>query len=230
MAERSPFGVGEWYHCYNRGVDKRIVFENARDYNRFLLLLYLGNGSVPLHLANLKNHNIRAVLEDVLIEREEPIVEIGAYILMPNHFHLLLKEIQEGGITIFMQRIFTAFTMYFNKKYDRTGALFAGPFKSRHITDDRYLKHLISYQHLNVAELFEPRWKDGFGNLKKIEKQLVAYPYSSLLDFLGQKRPERKILGDSVFELYDSIPTLAEIIGDAHAYYIEHNDGSKARP
>jgi putative transposase len=224
MTMRSPFGIGEWYHCYNRGVDKRTVFEDAGDYNRFLILLYLGNGSVPLHLANLKNHNIRAVIENASIERGEQLVEIGAYALMPNHFHLALKEIIEGGITMFMQRIFTAFTMYFNKKYDRTGALFAGPFKSRYVGDDRYLKHLISYQHLNAAELFEPRWKEGIGNLKKIEKQLVEYPYSSLHDFLGQKRSERKILGDSIFELYDSIPTLAEIIEEARAYYVEYNE------
>jgi len=156
------------------------------------------------------------------LECGEPLVEIGAYSLIPNHFHFTLKEITEGGIATFMQRIFTAYTMYFNKKYDRSGALFAGPFKSRHITDERYLKHLISYQHLNAAELFEPRWKDGFGNLEKIEAQLAAYPYSSLPDFLGQKRPERKILGNSIFELYDSIPTLAEIIEDAHSYYVEH--------
>lgn len=224
MAMRSPFGVDEWYHCYNRGVDKRTVFEDTGDYNRFLLLLYLGNGSVPLHIANLKNQNIRAVLENTSIERGEPVVEIGAYTLIPNHFHLVLKEIIEGGITIFMQRIFTAFTMYFNKKYERTGALFAGPFKSRYVTDDRYLKHLVSYQHLNAAELFDPRWKNGSGDLRKIEKQLTTYPYSSLPDFLGQKRLERKILGDSIFELYDSIPTLSEIIEDAHAYYVEQNE------
>jgi len=224
MAERNPFGVGEWYHCYNRGVDKRTVFEDAGDYNRFLLLLYLGNGSVPIHMANLKDHNIRIVLEDTSIERGDPLVEIGAYSLMPNHFHLALKETLEGGIAMFMQRIFTAFTMYFNKKNDRTGALFAGPFKSRHVADDRYLKHLVSYQHLNAAELFEPRWKDGFGNIKRIEKQLTEYPYSSLPDFLGHKRPEREILGDSIFELYDSIPTLAEIVEDTHAYYAEHSE------
>lgn len=227
MAERSPFGIDEWYHCYNRGVDKRVIFEDAGDYNRFLLLLYLGNGSVPLHIANIKDKSIRAVLEDSSLEREEPVVEIGAYILMPNHFHLLLKEIMEGGITIFMQRIFTAFTMYFNKKYERTGALFAGPFKSRHVDDDRYLKHLVSYLHLNAAELFDQRWKDGLGNIGRIKSRLMEYPYSSLPDFLRQQRLERKILGDSIFELFDTIPTLEEIVDDANAYYTEHPETAR---
>lgn len=222
MAMRSPFGVDEWYHCYNRGVDKRIVFEDAGDYNRFLLLLYMGNSSTPLHLSNLKNRNIRAVLEDPSIERGESMVEIGAYSLMPNHFHLLLKEILEGGIAVFMQRIFTAYTMFFNKKYGRTGALFAGPFKSRHVADDRYLKQVVPYLHLNAAELFDLKWKDGRGNLEKIKKQLVKYPYSSLPDFLGHARPERKILGNSIFELFEKIPTLEEMVGDATDYYAEH--------
>lgn len=222
MAERSPFGVGEWYHCYNRGIDKRTVFEDAGDYNRFMLLLYIGNGSEPIHIANLKNRNLCAVIENASIERGEPVVEIDAYALVPNHFHLVLKEILEGGITVFTQRIFTAYTMYFNKKYSRTGNLLSGVFKSRHIDDDRYLKQVISYLHLNAAELFDPRWKAGRGNLEKIKQQLVEYPYSSLPDFLGQKRPERKILGDSIFELFETIPTLKEIVDEANAYYIEH--------
>jgi len=222
MAEREPFGVDEWYHCYNRGVDKRIIFEDTGDYNRFLLLLYLGNGSIPLRLSNIKNRNLCTVLENSSINRGEPVVEIGAYTLVPNHFHLILKEILEGGIAMFMQRIFTAYTMYFNKKYERTGNLLSGVFKSRHIDDDRYLKQVISYSHLNAAELFDPKWKYGKGNLKKIERGLMEYPYSSLPDFLGQKRPERKIISDSIFELFDTIPTLQEIIDEANAYYVEH--------
>ena len=222
MSEREPFGIDEWYHCYNRGVDKRIIFEDAGDYNRFLLLLYLGNGSVPLRISNIKNRNLCAVLENESIERGEHLVEIGAYTLIPNHFHLILKEILEGGIATFTQRIFTAYTMYFNKKHERTGNLLSGVFKSRHIDDDIYLKQVISYVHLNSAEIFDLEWKTGRGNLKKIENGLREYPYSSLPDFLGQKRPERKILGDSIFELFDASPTLQEIIYDANAYYTEH--------
>jgi len=222
MPERDPFGIGEWYHCYNRGVDKRVVFENAGDYNRFMLLLYTGNGSESIHIANLKNKNLRAVIEDTSFERGESLVEIGAYTLIPNHFHLVLKEIIEGGIALFMQKIFTAYTMYFNKKNERTGALFAGTFKSKHIDDDRYLKQTISYLHLNAAELLDQKWKEGSGNLEKIKQQLVKYPYSSLPDFLNYKRSERKILGNSIFELFETIPTLEEMVGDANAYYIEH--------
>jgi hypothetical protein len=112
--------------------------------------------------------------------------------------------------------------MYFNRKYERTGTLLSGVFKSRHIDDDQYLKQVVSYTHLNAAELFDPKWKDGQGDLRKIEKGLLEYPYSSLPDFLGQKRPEQKILGDSIFELFETIPTLQEMIDEASAYYAEH--------
>jgi len=225
MPNRSPIGIDEWYHCYNRGVDKRIVFEDAGDYNRFILLLFLGNGSEPVHIANLKEKNLHMVLEDTTIERGEPLVEIGTYTLMQNHLHLLLKESVEGGIATFMHRIFTAYTMYFNKKYDRTGALFAGAFKSRHVDDDIYLKQVVAYSHLNAAGLFDPKWRYGLGNLEKIEQQLIQYPYSSLPDFLGYKRPERKILGDSIFEMFETIPTLQEMLLEANAYYTEHPKG-----
>jgi putative transposase len=218
MTERSPFGIDEWYHCYNRGVDKRIIFEDVGDYNRFILLLYLGNGLDPLRLSNLKSRDVRAVIEDQTYEQKNPLIEIGAYALLPNHFHLIIKEIQDGGIATFTQRIFTAFTMYFNKKYDRTGSLFSGPFKSRHIDTDRYLKQVIAYTHLNPAKLFDPKWKENYNYVASLEKKLLAYPYSSLPDFLGQERPERKILGQSVFELFESIPTIQELIADAKLY------------
>ncbi len=225
MALRTPLELDEWYHCYNRGVDKRVVFESQSDYERLALLLYVGNGSIPIHISNLKEKSIRAVVADTDLDRGEQIVEIGAYTLMPNHFHLVLKEVREGGIVEFMQRMCTGYTMYFNKKNERSGALFAGPFKSLHVADDRYLKRLVAYVHLNPAKIFDPQWKEGAANIEKIKSRLLAYPYSSLPDFLNYERPERKILGDSIFDLFDSLPTLSEIVEDANSYY-----SSKASP
>ncbi len=227
MAYRKPIALGEWYHCYNRGVDKRATFKDDADYDRLLLLLYLCNGSVPIHISNLKESNLQKILLDPSIDRGEQIVEIGSYALMPNHLHIVLKEITEGGITAFMQRVSTGFTMFFNKKYERTGPLFTGPFKSKHAHDDLYIKHLVAYVHLNPAKLFDPRWKEGAANPSTIKERLLEYQYSSLSDFLCKDRPERKILGDSIFELFDSTQTLDEIIADANAYYAEL---SEARP
>lgn len=224
MPTRSPHEEGEWYHCYNRGVDKRKIFETPHDYERFLFSLYLANSDTSIHISNRKPQRLESSLLDSSIERGKPLVEIGAYCLMPNHFHLVLQEIKEDGIALFMQKLCTGYTMYFNKKYERTGSLLAGTFKSKHVADDRYLKHLIAYVHLNPAELFEAAWKKGGGSLLRVTEGLRGYPYSSLPDFLNlnkTERPHKRLLGKTIFELFESTPTIDEITNDAHAYYLE---------
>lgn len=220
MANREPLAVDEWYHCYNRGIDKRKVFDSRSDYERFLLNMFVGNRNIPVHISNMKDRSLDSVLSDVNLKTSNPLVEIGAYSLMPNHFHFVLKEIQEGGIALFMQKVFTGYTMYFNKKNNRTGALFAGTFKSRHIADDRYLKHLISYVHLNPAELFDREWKSKEGDLAALEEFLRDYSYSSLADFAGSKRLQRRILGNEIFELFDKLPTMRQMVNQARTYEV----------
>src|SRR3989344_2158390 len=101
-----------------------------------------------------------------------------------------------------MQKVMTGYTMYFNKRYKRTGPLFAGVFKSRHITHDPYLKHVVSYIHLNPAELFDSRWKLGSAVTQKIKNGLYTYPYSSLFEHaLDSVRPEKEILSPVIFDL-----------------------------
>jgi putative transposase len=227
MAMRTPFAIGEWYHCFSRGVDKRRVFECKADYERFLLSLYVGNSSKPIHISNLQNKELAHVLLDDSLTSKGPIVEIGVYCLMPNHFHLMLKEIVEGGIPLFMQKVLTGYTMYFNKKNERTGALFSGTFKSRHVDTDIYAKHLISYIHFNPAELFDSRWKEGKGNLRILEQRLPAYRYSSLSSFINPGTPERKLLGESVFELVEGRIDFKAMLAEAHEYY---QDCIKVKP
>jgi putative transposase len=142
---------------------------------------------------------------------------------MPNHFHLLLKEVSEGGISLFMQKVLTAYTMYFNKKYERSGALFANSFNAKHVQDDRYFKQVVSYIHLNPVEIEEKNWKKGFGNLRKIEKQLRDYKYSSLSSFIDTENPSNVLVSKSIFEMFDVLPTITQTIIDAQAYYQEHN-------
>src|SRR3989344_2853321 len=132
MATRNPCSTGEWYHCYNRGVDKRVVFTEPDDYQRFITLLYTCNGTKQVWISNPTYHNLSSFLEDD-IDRGGPLVEIGAYALMPNHPHLVLKQMMDNGIARFMQKVFTGYTMYFNIKNERTGALFAGTYKYRHV-------------------------------------------------------------------------------------------------
>ena len=221
MANRDPIEVGEWYHCYNRGVDRRKVFAGPKDYDRFLMLMYTASGTGKLNASHARALSLSRMLQKDKLRHGAPLVEVGAYCLMPNHVHFVLKEVEEGGIAAFMQRIFTGYTMYFNKKNDRTGALFAGSYKSKHLATDRYFKHAINYVHMNPIELYEPDWKQGSGNLGTIEEKLRAYKYSSLLDHTGTNRPEKKLLGSEVFTLFDAPTSLSTMLFDAQAYYRE---------
>lgn len=222
MAQRSvPFAIDEWYHCYSRGVEKRKIFFDAKDYNRFLHALYLCNSDIPVHRSNLRGLSNANILST---ERGLPLVTIGAYCLMPNHFHLLLKEISEGGISIFMQKLGTAYSMYFNIKYEHHGSLFAKPFKSKHVSDDRYLRRVVQYIHLNPIELFEHDWKRGIVNDKRgLQNKIEQYRYSSLVDYRGDNRDEKVILDSNEREFLtgDESTSLSETLEEMNEYYKE---------
>ncbi len=174
-----PFAQDEFYHLYNRGIEKRVIFLDKEDYEHFGRLLYLCNTTRSITLRN--------VGED--FDRGEQIVAIGAYCLMPNHFHLLIKEITEKGVSIFMKKLLTAYSMYFNKKYERTGHLFEGVFKSKHLSTDIYLKYMYAYIHLNPAKLIDPKWKEKRSkSTKELLGYSMAYPYSSVQEYLGSDK------------------------------------------
>ena len=220
MTLRTSLVTGEWYHCCNRGTDKRTVFKSAADYERFIALLFTSNGTRSVQLSDLNGRDPMSVFDKDIV-RGDQLVDIAVYTLMPNHAHLVVRQMADNGLALFMQKLFTGYTMYFNRKYERSGALFQGSFRSRHIDSDEYLKQVIPYVLLNPVELFEKRWKSGFGNERKIAEQLRAYPYSSLSLFFGEKRPEKKLLGDSIYEYYDKVPSLESMLHDARAYYTE---------
>lgn len=196
------FFIDEYYHLYNRGADKRIVFEDVGDHVRFIQLLYLCNDSNPLSSKRYLNRG-ESLGELMLDDIEEPLVAIGAYCLMSNHFHILTKEINEGGISKFMHRLSTAYTMYFNVKQKRTGVLFQGRFKAEHLDRDEYLKYIFSYIHLNPIKMIDSDWKEnGLGDFKNAKKFLQNYSYSSYLDYLEVDRLDNKILNKNVFPDY----------------------------
>lgn len=215
---RTPFQVDEWFHCYNRGIDKRTVFEQPANYERFVQLLCLINSEKILRRSDMLSHSTDEIMG---IPRAKPLVSIGAYCLMPNHFHLLLREIKAGGIARFMQRLGTAYTMYFNVRNERTGNLFTKPFRSRHVGEDRYFQRVVNYIHCNPAELFEHGWKKGnVKNMDKLERMLRQYRYSSLADYAGDKRSLSAILGQDGFDAWDPV-TPTKMLEDYRAYYAD---------
>ena len=201
MSQRKyNFVPGEFYHIYNRGTDKRTIFLNVTDYQRFQVLLYLVNSTQNINIRDLLK--TKKNLYEITLEGE-PLVAIGAYCLMPNHFHLLLTPLVDEGISLFMQKLATSYSMYFNNKYERTGSLFQGKFRSELATDDRYLKYLFSYIHLNPVKLIQPDWKErGIMDCNKTQRYLEQYDYSSYLEITGKVRPESMILDKHLFPVY----------------------------
>lgn len=159
-----------YYHLYNRGVEKRDIFLQEEDCAVFLrfLKMYL---SPPDELKSLSRTGLRV---DKLIKTNMfGEIELVTFSLMPNHFHLLVKQVSKDGITKFMTRLMTAYVMYFNKKYSRVGPLFQGTYKGALVLDDPYILHLSRYIHLNPRKLVAAKI-----NFKKF----TSFPY-----FLGEK-------------------------------------------
>lgn len=224
MPTRTALPPNEWYHCYNRGVEKRKTFLDAEDYQRFTELLFVANSSESVRLADLTPEGRRKIFEQ--LKSRDQLVEIGAYCLMPNHFHIILRGTGDNAIGYFMQKVMTGYTMYFNMKHERTGALFGGSFNALHVGSDRYLQHLVSYVHLNPAEIFDARWKKGKADVTAVQRKLAVYPYSSLIDFTRSfDRPESKILSRVLYDMRPNTST-AQMIDEAHAYY-QHSPNLK---
>ena len=137
---QQPFASGEYYHCYNRGTDKRTVFADAQDYAYFIKSILAYNTESVL--GKIKRHDTQQP------ENDTPIT-ILAYSLLPNHYHLLIRNNVDDGMSKFMQRVSGGYTMYFNNKHKRSGALFQGTFKSKHVVSDQGLRQLLAYVYLN---------------------------------------------------------------------------------
>ena len=199
---------GEYYHIYNRGNSKQNIFTDDLDRDRFTKLLYLCNSEKSI---NFRDDIVGKKIDAFDFNRGEELVSIGAWVLMPNHFHLYISPRRRLGdlgeetnsISVFVQKLCTSYSMYFNKKYKRTGKLFEGPFKAVHTKNDIQSKYIFSYIHLNPLKLIDPLWKEKeIRNVKKSIEFLNKYEWSSYLDFRKIKRLRGRILNLKVFPQY----------------------------
>lgn len=142
----APLVSGEYYHVYNRGSEKRATFTQVRDYARFLKTIFYYQFSGPSPSFS-KFSKSQLIFSKPLTE--EKLVEFICYCLMPNHFHFLLRQIVDGGISKFMSQISNSYTKYFNTKYKRIGPLLQGAFKAVLVETDEQLIHVSRYIHLN---------------------------------------------------------------------------------
>lgn len=174
MSKPRKIEVGNYYHVYSRGVNKCNTYNEEIDYVRFKELIKLCNTREKINLRkSLKSEE----------EIKPNIVTILSYCLMPNHFHMILQEITEGGISLFLQKVLSGYVSYFNKKYNRTGTLFGSRFKDKVINNDIYFNHLITYIKNNPIKLINPNYKsenvlNGSYFLTKEERDFADnYPY-----------------------------------------------------
>ncbi|MBU3910976.1 MAG: transposase [Candidatus Omnitrophica bacterium] len=184
------FAPGGIYHIYNRGVDKREVFISESDYIRFLCSLYRFNDIAPTSNLHRIAYDVRGLTSNISDkpDKRKRLVNILYYALRPNHFHMTLQELIEKGIEKFMQKIGTGYTMYFNKKNKRSGALFQGTFKAIAIESERYLMEISRYIHLNPLKNIEPEFREkGVENIDKAKDFLLHYKWSSFLDYVSIK-------------------------------------------
>lgn len=197
-----PFVNQSFYHIYNRGVEKRQIFSNERDYQRFLQTLYYyqfaGTNLKPPFSKkdHLKYYNLD-------FSKNPKSIEIICYCLMPNHFHLLVRQAQDKGIQKFMQKTLNSYTKYFNTKNNRVGPLFQGAFKAVLVETDEQLLHVSRYIHLNPY-------------VSDLTKDLGSYSYSSYPDYIGAV--DQKICTkESVLDFFKSP-------ADYQGFVVNHGD------
>ncbi|MBI3888536.1 transposase [Candidatus Nomurabacteria bacterium] len=153
--------TGEYYHIYNRGVDKRDVFKNKADLLRFVESINEFNQVETI--GSIRDIRKNKTEPKALTKfSSEPLVAFVAYCLNPNHFHFVLKQLVDGGIAKFMQKLQGGYTYYFNVKNSRTGALFQGTFKSHHISSENYFNKIIGYVNKNYQVHNIPKNKADF--------------------------------------------------------------------
>lgn len=188
-----------YYHVYNRGVEKRAIFLDDEDYCVFLNLLKRYLDDKPSTDRTGRQYEW---LHDQL--------ELLAFCLMPNHFHLFIYQINEQAITKLMKNLCTSYVMYFNKKYKRVGPLFQGRYKAKDILDDAYFQHISRYIHLNPTE-FET-WKYSslpyFLNKKNSKwvqpgRVLEAFEGESYIEFVKDYIGQKEIMDELKHNLAD---------------------------
>jgi len=229
LATRSPsvsivnvrkikFVNNEFYHLYNRGVDKRLIFNNKYDVERFLQCMEEFN-TVSLVGSLYENSFLSPEIRNK--RKDKKLVNIIAYCLNPNHYHFILQQIITNGISQFIKRLSGGHAWYFNNKYKRSGALFQGPFKAKFIDSNEYLLHLSAYVNLNfkvhqlgdqVAKLVKSSWEEyavdqRFGLCKKniiLDQFNSAKEYKifalDALPALVEKKKNDKELADLLLE------------------------------
>lgn len=198
----------EIYHLLNRGVEKRNVVLDNMDRIRFIHDLYAFNDKNDVD----PNHRFQEFLSPYV---RVPLVNIHAFCLMPNHYHLLVSELEEGGMSLFMRKLNMGYAKYFNEKYERSGVLWQGTFKKVRIERDAHFFYIPFYIHLNPLDFKFPEWRTGkVKNLEKALQYLSKYRWSSYLDYAGTKNFPSLLHSELLSDILGSAGKQRRVISD----------------
>jgi len=197
---------GDVYHILNRGVEKRKIFLNEKDYFRFVYCLYDFNNKNTTSFSywnRRKYSDYSAIGWPNKNKDDNKLVDVLCWCLMPNHYHILVQEKLDGGAGIFSKKLSGAYTQYFNLKNKRSGVLFQGKSKIIQIKRDDHFMYLPYYIFSNPIKLIEKDWKEkGVKNLEKVRKFLENYKWSSYLDVVGKNNFPFIINSKSFIDLF----------------------------
>lgn len=195
-----PFVDSEFYHIYNRGVEKRKIFTQPRDYKRFIRTLFYYQFTSPKPSFSKFAKSELNLFKPVL---ENKIAEVICYCLMPNHFHLLIRQLKDSGISTLLGQISNSYTKYFNTKYTRVGSLLQGTFKAVPIETDEQLLHVSRYIHLNPV-------------VSGLVNKLDTYKWSSYSEFINGQ--ESFCSSQEILNFFPSPPKYKEFVEDQIDY------------
>jgi putative transposase len=185
----------EYYHVVVRAVGDTVVFVDESDFYRGIFSIYEFNNSEPVEIwerrraRNIFKKNVGRLTSHIseYPDERDRLVDVLVFSFMPNHLHLILKQLKDNGITEFMKKVNGGYAKYFNEKYQRIGHLF-NKFRAVHIKDDNQLRNAFVYVHTNLISLIEPGWKEkGINNPDKVIEFLENNKRHSYVDYIGKK-------------------------------------------
>ncbi|MEK7562443.1 MAG: transposase [Patescibacteria group bacterium] len=222
---KEQFTTGETYHIVMRALDNNLIFKDINDYFRGIFSIYEFNNADSVEIWKRRRDRIvekkREKSGDIgsppILDGRDKLVEILAFCFMPNHIHLILKQIKDGGISKFMQKTGIGLGKYFNRKYERKGHVFQDAFKSVYLESDNQFMATVSYVFTNPIALIEPGWKElGIRNhsTQEVIKFLEGYKWSSYQDCIGIENFPSVTERDFLLEMMNGTNGLKQIVSE----------------
>ncbi len=223
---KEQFANDEIYHVILRGLDDNLIFKDTNDYYRGIFSIYEFNNAKPVEIRKRRQARHKEKKKEksgdpfsAVPEKRDRFVDVLCFCFMPNHIHLLLKQLKDEGITRFMRKVGAGYGRYFNTKHKRKGYVFQNRFRSVYIEDDDQLRTIFNYIHANPISLIEPDWKEsGIKDMDKTKSFLEDYKWSSYGDYVGKNNFLSVTERDFVSEFMGGLNECRRSLGDWMEY------------